>query len=98
MRRRRRIRPEDVFALSDGVRVEPDDDGVTVFDPRSGTYWRGNSSARQLVEELARPRSATAVVTALHVQYDVDTAVLTEDVHGLLRELSSAGVIQKVRA
>ena len=45
-----RMSDADIYTLSPTCSFEQEGEGVVVFDAGGGTYWRGNATARRVLE------------------------------------------------
>ncbi len=68
--------------------------GLLLVDLGTGTTWRVNQVGADVFRLLGRPLSLTELVQDLRGKYDVDSAVLTKDIDGLLAELSRQGLVE----
>jgi hypothetical protein len=93
-----RLTPLDersVVVLAPQVLVVEDDDGVTAFVARRGTYWRGNRSARTVFGHLREEVAVAEVVTRL-CPGGVERERVRCDVIALLTQLRRADIVQVV--
>ncbi|MFI2564271.1 PqqD family protein [Paenarthrobacter sp. NPDC018779] len=91
------IADSDVFETAPKLTFNLDDDGLTVFDARGGSYWRGNATAGEVMEGIRLGRPVNSLITSIAEAYKVDQERVRGDVHALLAELEQHGIIQRVR-
>ncbi|MFJ4027267.1 PqqD family protein [Paenarthrobacter sp. NPDC089989] len=91
------IADTDVFKPAPKLTFNLDDDGLTVFDARGGSYWRGNATAGEVMEGIRLGRPVNSLITSIAEAYEVDRERVREDVQALLAELQQHGIIQRVR-
>ncbi len=70
--------------------------GLLLVDLATGTTWRVNQVGADVFRLLVRPLMLTELVEELRGKYEVDAAVLTRDIGGLLAELSGQGLVASV--
>lgn len=91
----RTVEAGDVFRPSPKITFNVDDDGVTVFDARGGTYWRGNATAADVMTGIEQNLNVGAVVDRISESYGVDHHRVRQDVHALIDELQQSGIIRR---
>lgn len=91
------IADNDVYEPTPKVSYELDDDGVTVFDARGGTYWRGNTTAADVMVAVQQRQSVSQLVTNLQNRYGVHRDEAGDDVRALLQDLRRNGVVRRAR-
>ncbi|MDR6438223.1 translation elongation factor EF-4 [Paenarthrobacter nicotinovorans] len=92
----RTVEAGDVFQPSPKITFNVDDDGVTVFDARGGTYWRGNATAADVMAAIEQNLQVGDVVDKISESYGVDPHRVRRDVHALIGELQQSGIIRRV--
>lgn len=95
MSRRTPLDERSVVVLAPQVQVIEDDDGVTAFAVRRGTYWRGNRSARQVFGQLRQEVAVREVVDCL-CPPGVERERVRDDVIALLTQLLRADIAREV--
>lgn len=92
----RTVQAGDVFQPSPKITFNVDDDGITVFDARGGTYWRGNATAADVMAAIEQNLEVGDVVDKISESYGVDHHRVRQDVHTLIEELQRSGIIRRV--
>lgn len=84
------------YSLQPEVVVRDDADGeITVLNLRRGRYWRGNSSAKLILELLEEPIYLDCILRHLLDRYDAPEEQVKSDIQEPLSDLLHAGLIRK---
>lgn len=84
------------FVLERHVVATYDEDGVTLFDPKRGKYWRGNSGSVTIIEMLSVGDTVQNIVQALHASSpSVSGETVESDVQHLLDLLQRGGLVAR---
>ncbi|PPF80825.1 hypothetical protein C5E07_02650 [Pseudoclavibacter sp. RFBJ3] len=89
-----RLSDADIYTLSPTCSFEQEGEGVVVFDAGGGTYWRGNSTARLVLELTVRGCTRADAVDRLEREHG-PSAGLRDDVRGLLAVLIKARIVKR---
>jgi|GEM_PF-6950394 len=91
------IEATDVFEPLPKITFDVDDDGLTVFDARGGTYWRGNTTAADVMVSVQQKLEVGKVIGRIAEAYGVEPQRVRKDVHALLGELQKFGIVRRVK-
>lgn len=80
--------------LRSGVFFAEVDYGAALLDEDTGQYWNLNPTGVLILETMLGGATADEAAQALAGEYDVEPATATRDVESLVKELSSAGLIE----
>lgn len=89
-----RMSDTDIYTLSPTCSFEQEGEGVVVFDAGGGTYWRGNSTARLILELTVQGCTRADAVERLEREYG-PSAGMRDDVRGLLATLVKARIAKR---
>jgi hypothetical protein len=80
--------------LRDGVSLAEMEHGLALLDEDSGRYWSLNPTGALVLQRLLGGGTPDQAAEALTKEYEVGAETASQDVHDLLAELRSAGLIE----
>ncbi|WP_156479742.1 PqqD family protein [Pseudoclavibacter helvolus] len=89
-----RMSDADIYTLSPTCSFEQEGEGVVVFDAGGGTYWRGNATARRVLELTVHGCTRGDAVERLEREYGHSPG-MRDDVRDLLAVLVRARIAKR---
>ena len=72
------------------------DSEAVILDINTGTYFGLNEVSNRIWQLLQSPASESEIVTQILTEYDVTQEEAEKDLHGLLQEMLSTGLVEIV--
>jgi hypothetical protein len=88
------LKPTDCLKPVDLTTSETVDNQTVIIHLGAGTYFSLNTTGSYLWDRLDGETSLGAIATELAQMYDVDTAIVSNDVLTLAQELYAEGLIE----
>ncbi|MDP8960442.1 MAG: lasso peptide biosynthesis PqqD family chaperone [Actinomycetota bacterium] len=82
------------FKLREGVSTAEVEYGTALLDEDRGQYWNLNPTGNLVLQTLLAGGTAEQAARQLAEQYAVDLDTASRDVHQLVEELCSAGLVE----
>lgn len=90
------ISPATRFVRTQGARLKTIGNDVAVYVPENRSIHVLNITARLMVELLSEPATASDLTAALAEATDGDRTVIAADVATALKELTAAGIVERL--
>lgn len=85
-----------VYKASTNYLYSEIDSEAVILDVNSGTYFGLNEVSNRIWQLLQAPASETAIIEQILAEYDVSPEEAKKDLHNLLEEMLSTGLVEKV--
>jgi len=85
-----------VYKASTNYLYSEIDSEAVILDVNSGTYFGLNEVSNRIWQLLQTPASEPAIIEQILAEYDVSPEEAKKDLHNLLEEMLSTGLVEKV--
>ncbi|MEL6502067.1 MAG: PqqD family protein [Cyanobacteria bacterium J06635_13] len=85
-----------VYKASTNYLYSEIDSEAVILDVNSGTYFGLNEVSNRIWQLLQTPTSKSAIIGQILAEYDVSPEEAEKDLHNLLEEMLSTGLVEKV--
>ncbi|MEL6581826.1 MAG: PqqD family protein [Cyanobacteria bacterium J06621_12] len=85
-----------VYKASTNYLYSEIDSEAVILDVNSGTYFGLNEVSNRIWQLLQTPASESAIIEQILAEYDVSPEEAKKDLHNLLEEMLSTGLVEKV--
>ena len=83
-----------MLRLRNGVSMAETSDGIALLDENKGLYWNLNPSGARALRTMLDGGTAEDAAKDLINHYAIDFDRATADIHELIAELGSAGLVE----
>ena len=81
--------------VSDHVKINAVEDGAIIFDAREGHYAQVNLTAFRVLDGIGKGLSTTDIIDGIASEFDVERAIVEQDVATCLSNFFERGWIER---
>jgi Coenzyme PQQ synthesis protein D (PqqD) len=84
---------QHLFVQNKDLRFSRQVDGITIFNPTTGTYYALSESGGFIWECLSQPTSVSEVKISAATKYGIDATTIAADIERFIAEMTDEGLI-----